>query len=95
MGDYLSLQNMIEVLMISLSVAFFAIEHIMDNDTGTYSGVPNKRTCRLLNDGKNILLIYFSGTFQGHFLGWSLFLAWFDFTMFLGRFDLFGKHIYR
>lgn len=32
---------------------------------------------------------------QGHFLGWSLFLAWFDFTIFLGRFDLFGKHIYR
>ena len=36
MGDYLSLQNMIEVLMISLSVAFFAIENIkqLDNDTG-------------------------------------------------------------
>ena len=36
MGDYLSLQNMIEVLMISLSVAFFAIENIeqLDNDIG-------------------------------------------------------------
>ena len=34
MGDYLSLQNMIEVLMISLSVAFFAIENFVDNDTG-------------------------------------------------------------
>ena len=34
MGDYLSLQNMIEVLMISLSVAFFAIENFVDHDTG-------------------------------------------------------------
>ena len=30
--DYLSLQNMIEVLMISLSVAFFAIENSLEND---------------------------------------------------------------
>ena len=30
-----------------------------------------------------------------HLLGWALFLAWFDLTMFLGRFDIFGKHIYR
>ena len=36
--DYLSLQNMIEVLMISLSLAFFAIENItFENDeTGIY-----------------------------------------------------------
>jgi hypothetical protein len=32
---------------------------------------------------------------QEHLLGWALFLAWLDFTMFLGRFDLFGRHIYR
>jgi len=57
--------------MISLSVAFFAIENINFQNPETGIGM------------------------QGHFLGWSLFLAWFDFTMFLGRFDLFGKHIYR
>merc|ERR1719362_1705136 len=32
---------------------------------------------------------------QEHLLGWALFLAWIDLTMFLGRFDLFGRHIYR
>ena len=29
------------------------------------------------------------------FLGWALFVAWIDLTIFLGRFDMFGKHIYR
>ena len=29
-----------------------------------------------------------------HLLGWSLFLSWMDLTLFLARFDLFGKHIY-
>ena len=32
---------------------------------------------------------------QRHLLGWTLFLAWIDLTIFLGRFDIFGKHIYR
>ena len=32
---------------------------------------------------------------QEHLLGWALLLAWLDFTLFLGRFDLFGRHIYR
>ena len=32
---------------------------------------------------------------QMHLLGWALFLAWIDLTLFLGRFDVFGKHIYR
>ena len=30
-----------------------------------------------------------------HLFGWTLFLAWIDLTIFLGRFDIFGKHIYR
>ena len=32
--------------------------------------------------------------YQLSILGWALFLAWIDMTMFLGRFDLFGKSIY-
>ena len=32
--------------------------------------------------------------YQLSILGWALFLAWIDMTMFLGRFDLFGKNIY-
>ena len=32
---------------------------------------------------------------QEHLLGWALYLAWLNLTIFLGRFDLFGKHIYR
>ena len=32
---------------------------------------------------------------QDDFLGWTLFFAWIDLTIFLGRFDIFGKHIYR
>ena len=32
---------------------------------------------------------------QDDFLGWTLFLAWIDLTIFLGRFDICGKHIYR
>ena len=30
-----------------------------------------------------------------HLLGWSLFMAWLDLTIFLARFNIFGKHIYR
>ena len=29
-----------------------------------------------------------------HLLGWALFLAWMNLTLFMARFDLFGKHIY-
>ena len=32
---------------------------------------------------------------QEHILGWALFLAWIDLTIILGRFDVFGRHIYR
>ena len=31
---------------------------------------------------------------QKHFLGWALFLAWMDLTIFLGKMDFFGRHIY-
>ena len=31
---------------------------------------------------------------QKHLLGWALFLAWMDLTIFLGKMDVFGIHIY-
>ena len=68
--EYFSWQNIIELLMLSLSVAFFVIQYLESKDAEK------------------------SGR-QEHLLGWALFLAWIDLTMFLGRFDLFGRHIYR
>ena len=32
---------------------------------------------------------------QEHLLGWTLFMAWINLTLFLARFDIFGIHIYR
>ena len=73
--EYFSWQNVIEVVLLSLSSTFLIIEFgffdKMEYDCGRYSGL------------------------QMHLLGWALFLAWIDLTLFLGRFDIFGKHIYR
>ena len=73
--EYFSWQNVIEVVLLSLSSTFLIIEFVlfdkMEYDCGRYSGL------------------------QMHLLGWALFLAWIDLTLFLGRFDIFGKHIYR
>ena len=73
--EYFSWQNVIEVILLSLSSTFLIIEFVlfdkMEYDCGRYSGL------------------------QMHLLGWALFLAWIDLTLFLGRFDIFGKHIYR
>ena len=72
--EYFSMQNMTELLMLSLSVAFFVIQHL--------ESTPESKDVE--KSGR-----------QEHLLGWALFLAWIDLTMFLGRFDLFGRHIYR
>ena len=73
--EYFSWQNVIEVILLSLSSTFLIIEFVlfdkMEYDCGRYSGL------------------------QMHLLGWALFLAWIDLTLFLGRFDIFGRHIYR
>ena len=73
--EYFSWQNVIELILLSLSSTFLIIEFVlfdkMEYDCGRYSGL------------------------QMHLLGWALFLAWIDLTMFMGRFDIFGKHIYR
>ena len=70
--EYLSKQNVCEVLMLSLGQAFFVVQH---NDLKRSSTERDQE--------------------QRHLLGWTLFLAWIDLTIFLGRFDIFGKHIYR
>ena len=73
--EYFSWQNVIEVVLLSLSSTFLITEFVlfeeMEYDCGRYSGL------------------------QMHLLGWALFLAWIDLTLFLGRFDIFGRHIYR
>ena len=73
--EYLSWQNIIELLMFSLSFAFFGVQH-----------------SKLITG--EIKMTTASGR-QEHLLGWALFMVWIDLTMFLGRFDLFGRHIYR
>ena len=76
-GEYFtSWQNICELIMFSLSIAFFVFEKIE------------------LDDIKSRFKIQDSGI-QEHLLGWALYLAWLNLTIFLGRFDLFGKHIYR
>ena len=70
LDEYFSWQNMVELLMLGLSIAFFVLQYLESSYVEKSGG-------------------------QEHLLGWALFLAWIDLTMFLGRFDLFGRHIYR
>ena len=46
-------------------------------------------------DGGHYEINHDSDMTQRKLLGWSIFLAWFNLTNFLGRFDICGKHIYR
>jgi hypothetical protein len=71
---YFTLQNIFEVLMFSLSTAFFLIEFL---------AMKEKDRCQRNHQIKE------------HLLGWALFLAWIDLTMLLGKFDRYGRHIYR
>ena len=84
--------------MISLTFTFYLVEHLeYDDSKFCYSNFIIKFSSSYL------ISIFFSTApnhvlksgAQEHLLGWALFLAWLDFTMFLGRFDLFGRHIYR
>ena len=70
--EYFGVQNTIELLMFSFTIALFVYQWNED--------VLNK------DDEKSGL--------QEHFLGWALFLAWMDLTIFLGKMDFFGRHIY-
>ena len=47
----------------------------------------------LIEDQSTIYQSHKSGA-QEHLLGWALFFAWIDLTVFLARFDLFGRPIY-
>ena len=67
---FTSWQNGCELVLFSLTIAFFYFE--------------NKELNKKERSG-----------IQEHLLGWALYLAWLNLTIFLGRFDLFGKHIYR
>ena len=67
---FTSWQNGCELILFSLTIAFFYFE--------------NKEMNKRERSG-----------IQEHLLGWALYLAWLNFSIFLGRFDLFGKHIYR
>ena len=73
-GEYLTRQNILEVIMLIVAVAFFVIQFIED-----------RSTCPLQSKKTGA---------QEHLLGWALFLAWIDLTIFLARFNLFGKPIY-
>ena len=73
--EYLSKQNICEVLMLSFGQAFFVVQY---NDL--------KMSTQSLTERNQL---------KRHLFGWTLFLAWINLTIFLGRFDIFGKHIYR
>ena len=73
-GEYFTRQNILEVIMLIVAIAFFVVQFIED-----------RSTCPLQSKK--------SGA-QEHLLGWALFLAWIDLTIFLARFNLFGKPIY-
>ena len=53
----------------------------------------------LLSSTQAVLVLqhleYASQELLRHMLGWSIFLAWINMSIILGRFDVFGKHIYR
>ena len=66
--EYFSVQNTIEVFMLSSAQVFLILEQIGH-------GHSHKSMRQLL--------------------GWSIFLAWINLPNFLGRFDVFGKHVYR
>ena len=68
--EFFSKQNVNEILLHNLTVAFFIVQYCEKEEK--------------LKSG-----------WQEHLLGWAIFLAWIDLTIILGRFDIFGRHIYR
>ena len=83
--EYFGMQNICEFIIFGLTIALFAFqwqdgEMQLNNNEGSNALTEEQRK--------------FNHYAQKHFLGWALFLAWMDLTIFLGKMDFFGRHIY-
>jgi hypothetical protein len=82
--EYFGLQNACEFIMFVLTIALFVFQWQDDEmQFDTSMDEPLTEQQRSLNH-----------YVQKHLLGWALFLAWMDLTIFLGKMDVFGIHIY-
>ena len=82
--EYFGLQNTCELLMFGLTIALFITQWYDDEMEFKFNDDP------MWNDEKRES----NHMIQKHLLGWALFLAWMDLTIFLGKMDVFGIHIY-
>ena len=82
--EYFGLQNTCELLMFGLTIALFITQWYDDEMEFKFNDDP------MWSDEKRES----NHMIQKHLLGWALFLAWMDLTIFLGKMDVFGIHIY-
>ena len=82
--EYFGLQNTCELLMFGLTIALFVTQWYDNEMEFKFKDDP------MWNDEKRES----NHMIQKHLLGWALFLAWMDLTIFLGKMDVFGIHIY-
>ena len=83
--EYFGLQNICEFIMFVLTIALFVFQW-QDDEMKFQSTNSNESW-----DEEKTKTNHYA---QKHLLGWSLFLAWMDLTIFLGKMDIFGIHIY-
>ena len=82
LNEYFGMQNSTELVMFMLTIALFVTQW-NDKEMNSKEGESWEDQDRDENH-----------LFQKHLLGWTLFLAWMDLTIFLGKMDFFGRHIY-
>jgi ribosome-associated toxin RatA of RatAB toxin-antitoxin module len=82
--EYFGLQNTCELFMFGLTIALFVTQWHDDEMEFKFNDD------LMWNDEKREA----NHMIQKHLLGWALFLAWMDLTIFLGKMDVFGIHIY-
>ena len=82
LNEYFGMQNSTELTMFMLAIALFVTQW-NDNEMNS-----KKRESWEDQDREE------NHHLQKHLLGWTLFLAWMDLTIFLGKMDFFGRHIY-
>ena len=82
--EYFGRQNICEFIMFGLTIALFAFQ--WQDDEMQFNNNEGKAWTEQQRK--------FNHYAQKHFLGWALFLAWMDLTIFLGKMDFFGRHIY-